>query len=133
MSELISLTTYIDGACSGNPGPAAIGIVITDASGRVVKEVGEPIGEGTSNIAEYRALIRALAEAKSLGADEVLVLSDSQLLVEQVNGRWKVRVPRLVPLRDEAVEAISQFARASIQWVPREQNVRAHALADGAL
>jgi ribonuclease HI len=108
--------------------------VIADAGGRVLKEIGESIGLGTSNIAEYQALIRALAEAKSLGADEVLVLSDSELLVEQVSRRWKVRAPHLVPLRDEAVESMSRFPRgASIRWVPREQNTRAHALADAAL
>ena len=87
-----------DGASRGNPGPAGAGAQITDASGVVLAEMAEGLGEATNNVAEYTAVIRGLERARELGASEVLLRSDSQLLINQLTGRYRVRTPHLQPL-----------------------------------
>ncbi|HYM69139.1 MAG TPA: ribonuclease HI family protein [bacterium] len=126
------VTVCIDGASRGNPGRAAIGVVVL-RHGRAVREIGEPIGVTTNNVAEYRALLRALEEAASLGARRVRVQSDSELLVRQLLGQYKVRSEQLVPLHRTARARLRAFDDVAIVRVPREQNRAADALANRAL
>lgn len=127
------LVLYTDGAARGNPGPAAIGIVLTDSTGNVLEEWGETIGETTNNEAEYRALLRGLTLAVAYHADEIEIRTDSELLARQLDGRYRVRAANLKPLHDQAQRALARFARVSIRHIPREQNRRADALANAAL
>src|SRR5256886_15804727 len=92
------LVLMVDGASRGNPGPSAIGVVIKDAQGKVLAEIGEYIGELTNNVAEYRELLRALEEAQAMGAGEAEDPSDSALIVSQLHGSYKVKSPDLGPL-----------------------------------
>jgi ribonuclease HI len=123
---------YTDGACSGNPGPAGIGVVIRQ-DGIVLKTVSEPIGEATNNIAEYRAIIRGLRELKSLGAEEIRVRTDSQLVFFQLKGDYKVKHANMVPLHAEALELLKSFKKVEFKAVPREDNKEADQLATAAL
>jgi len=128
---------WCDGACRGNPGPASIGAVLVDGSegddGPVIATVSEVIGTTTNNVAEYRAAIAALERAAELGARRVELRADSKLLVEQLEGRWKVRQPHLVPLHRAARALLARFAATRLLHVPREQNTEADALANAAL
>lgn len=124
---------YTDGAARGNPGPAAIGIVLTDARGKVLQELGEKIGATTNNVAEYRALLRGLTLAAAQHADEIEIRTDSELMARQLDGAYRVKSANLKPLHDQALRALAQFASVSIQHVPRGQNRRADALANAAL
>ncbi|MGI6576132.1 MAG: ribonuclease HI family protein [bacterium] len=126
--ELIKLFT--DGAARGNPGPAGIGVAIIGHTGSVVVECSEYIGETTNNIAEYRAFIRGLQEATALSPAEVHAFCDSQLLVRQVKGEYKVRHENLIPLYQEALALIRQLPRFQITYIPRSENKYADALAN---
>lgn len=119
-----------DGAARGNPGPAGIGVQITDPSGSVVAEIGEGIGLATNNVAEYRAAIAGLARARELGATEVLLRSDSRLLIEQLAGNYRVRNEGLKPLHAEAKRLLATFARTELEHVPRERNTEPDRLAN---
>jgi ribonuclease HI len=127
------LVLLVDGASRGNPGPSAIGVVVKDAQGHVVKEISEYIGNGTNNVAEYRALIRALEEAKALGARSVEIRSDSELLVSQLEGTYKVKSPDLGPLYLDVGRMLRDFDRHTVVKVPRGDNAAADALANRAL
>jgi ribonuclease HI len=127
------LILSIDGAARGNPGPAAIGIVLTDAKGIVIEEHGQLLGETTNNVAEYRALLWGLERARANLADEIEVRADSELLVRQLKGIYRVRAANLSPLFEQARSALARFVRVSIHHIPREQNRRADALANEAL
>lgn len=127
-----TLAIYIDGASRGNPGPAGIGIVLKDGD-RVVAEISEFIGRSTNNVAEYRALIRGLDEARALGAKAVAVRSDSELLVSQLKREYKVKSPDLSPLFLEANRLLTAFDRYTIHRVPRGENMAADALANRAI
>ncbi len=128
------LVIHFDGASRGNPGPAAIGVVITNpATGEPVRELGEAIGKATNNYAEYTALIRALEEAKKLGATEVECLSDSELVVRQMTGAYRVKSKKLLPLIQKAQALRGQFAEFSLRHVSRSRNRRADKLASEAL
>lgn len=122
-----------DGASRGNPGPAAIGVSIEDREGREVASASECIGETTNNVAEYRALIKALELLAGLGARTPEVLLDSELIVRQLRGTYRVRNPRMQELFDEVQTLLSRFTRVGFRHVPREQNRRADALANQAL
>lgn len=122
-----------DGGSRGNPGPAGFGAVLLDDSGRVVRELSEFIGQATCNEAEYRALIAALQAARELGARDLLIRADSQLLVRQLSGQYKVRSRSLMPLALRARRMLDQFASWKAQHVPREMNARADALANEAM
>ncbi len=122
----------IDGASRGNPGPAAAGIVLK-TDGHSILEEGIRLGICTNNQAEYRALILGLRRAAELGIRELLVLTDSELLANQVAGRWKVRNPGLAQLHREALALLSSFDRADVRQVARERNRRADELANRAL
>jgi len=123
----------VDGASRGNPGPSAIGIVIKDAKRKVLKEIGEYIGEFTNNVAEYRALLRALEEAKTMGAGSVEVRSDSDLLVSQLQGSYKVKSPDLGPLYLDAIRLLRGFSRYTVTKIPRGENAAADAVANRSL
>ncbi len=126
-------TIYIDGASRNNPGPAALGVVIEKGKGEVVDEYAEHIGETTNNVAEYTALIRGLERAKRLGAKEVQVYSDSQLMVRQLNGQYRVKAPTLRGLFIAAQALAGSFRSFRIEHIRREKNKRADALANQAL
>ena len=122
----------VDGAAKGNPGPAGIGVVISDESGKVLKEIGSHIGRATNNFAEYTALIRGLSEVREMGFSEVAVYTDSELMQRQIAGRYKVKSPGLQPLYQSAVDLIHGFDDASVYHVPREKNKAADNLASAA-
>jgi len=119
-----------DGASRGNPGPAGIGVQITDEDGAVVAEIARGIGETTNNVAEYSAVIEGLALAKELGARSVTLRSDSLLLISQLTGRYRVKAPHLQPLHRQARSIAAGFERISFEHVPREENVEADRLAN---
>ena len=119
-----------DGAARGNPGPAGAGAIVVDESGAVLAEVAEGLGETTNNVAEYTAVIRGLEEAKRLGAREVLLRSDSQLLINQLTGRYRVKAPHLQPLHRRVRSLLAGFAKVDLEHVPRERNVAADRLAN---
>jgi ribonuclease HI len=127
------LIIYTDGASLGNPGLAAIGAAIKDEQGRLVARISQPIGEATNNQAEYRAIIAALEKAISLGASEVDLNSDSELVVKQINGGYRVKKPSLKPLYQKVKQLQSQLQGFSIAHIPRQQNTEAHKLAHLAL
>ncbi|MGQ0535730.1 MAG: ribonuclease HI family protein [Methanobacteriota archaeon] len=117
-----------DGACSGNPGPMGIGVVLRIPGARPV-EVGEGlVGTGTNNIAEYSALVRGLRLAAERGVRRLLVRGDSQLVIRQMNGEWRVNDARLAELHEEATALSRAFEQVRYEWVPRERNTRANEL-----
>ena len=123
----------MDGGSRGNPGPAAIAAVASDADGRVLAERAETIGEATNNVAEYRAMLLGIELAVELGADEVDLVGDSQLIVQQVRGRYKVKQDHLRPLHTAVIDALRGLEQWSIRSVKRERNVRADELVNEAL
>ncbi len=128
----MTVRLHTDGASKGNPGPAGIGYVITDPDGGELVSVSEAIGQTTNNVAEYTALLRGLERCRELGADRVEVRSDSELMIRQMTGRYKVRNPHLRPLYERAVAAAAGFAKVQFRHVPREQNHQADGLASRA-
>lgn len=116
----MKLKIYTDGGSRGNPGPAAYAVVITDENGKVVKEYGRYLGKMTNNEAEYNGAIAALKEALTLGADEVEVFSDSEVMVKQVNGVYRCKAANLQPFLDEVRTLRSRFKQTSFRNVPRE-------------
>jgi ribonuclease H / adenosylcobalamin/alpha-ribazole phosphatase len=125
--------TYSDGASRGNPGLASYGAVVIDPSGKVVHEASETLGVTTNNIAEYRGLIAALEGALKLGAKRVEVRMDSELLVRQAIGRYRVKNPGLIPLHKRVLDLSRQFTAIEFKHVRRELNKHADALANQAL
>jgi ribonuclease HI len=122
-----------DGGSRGNPGPAAWGVVVLDAAGRPVEGFGGAIGRATNNVAEYTALLEALAIAAARRADDVELLADSELVVKQVRGEYKVRHPDLIPLHAKAKRIIAGFRTFKIGHVPRAKNKDADAMVNRAL
>ncbi len=129
----MKLVVHVDGGARGNPGPAAAAAVISDADGTVLAEHSEALGTATNNVAEYRALLLGLAQAAELGASEVEVVGDSELVARQVQGLYKVRNAALRPLHALALDALRRFERWSIRTVPRAQNAHADALVNQTL
>ncbi len=127
------LTIYVDGASRGNPGPAAVGVVMKDEKGVTTLKVSSSIGRATNNQAEYTALIMALQEAKRLRADQVYINTDSQLMAEQINGNYRVRNAHIRPLFEKAMQLLTAFQYYSIDHIPRHLNSEADALANEAL
>jgi ribonuclease HI len=123
----------VDGGARGNPGPAAIAAVISTPEGQVIEQRGERIGRATNNVAEYRALLLGLERARELGAREVELVGDSELVVRQVKGEYKVKHADLKPLRDRVADALEQFDDWSIRHVRREDNAAADELVNAAL
>jgi ribonuclease HI len=127
------LIVHVDGGARGNPGPAAIGVIVSQPDGSVVDELGERIGPATNNVAEYRALLRGLERAAALGAREVELVNDSELIAKQLTGAYKVKHPSMKPLFEEARAALSLFDSWRIRTVPRTENARADELVNDAL
>ena len=125
----MKVTVHVDGSCSGNPGPAGAGVVITDSRGKILRRVKSFLGDATNNVAEYCALIIGLREAKRLGATKVTCWTDSQLLEKQLNGKFKIKNARLRMLSLEAMELARGFAEFSLRKVDREDNREADKLA----
>ncbi|HVY67455.1 MAG TPA: ribonuclease HI family protein [Patescibacteria group bacterium] len=128
----MQLTLHTDGGARGNPGPAGIGVVIEN-SGLVVARRKAYIGEATNNVAEYRALILALQEALALGGSELDVVMDSELVVRQMNGQYKIKQPALAALAGEVLRLKNNFTRVSFRHVRREFNKEADALVNQAI
>ena len=122
-----------DGAARGNPGPAAIGATIKDDKGNLITRISRRIGITTNNQAEYQAIIAALEKAISLGARYVELKSDSELVVKQINGRYKVKKAALRSLYQKVVQLTGSLEGFTIAYIPREQNAEADALANKAL
>jgi ribonuclease HI len=123
----------VDGGSRGNPGPAAIGVVIRTPDGELVEEIAETIGVHSNNVAEYMALLRGLERAIELGGGHVRVINDSELVAKQVNGIYRVKHPAMQPLHARATAALGQFADWSVESVPRARNADADALVNQAL
>jgi ribonuclease HI len=129
----MKLIVHVDGGARGNPGPAAAASVISLPSGEIIDERAELIGTATNNVAEYRALLLGLERARQLGAEEVEVVGDSELIAKQVQGAYKVKHEAMRPLHSRAMGALRGFRRWSIRTVPRAENARADALVNAAL
>ena len=129
----MKLVVNVDGGARGNPGPAAIGVVVSGPDGNVIDELSEPIGVATNNVAEYRALLRGIEAARGLGADELVIVGDSELVARQLTGAYKVKHPAMKPLYEEAMVALRGFAAWRIRTVPRSENARADELVNEAL
>lgn len=128
------LIIHTDGGSRGNPGPAAAGVVITDAdSSKSVFEAGFHLGHATNNVAEYQGLIKALQQATEIGANRVDVFSDSELMVKQITGEYRVKSPDLIPLCEEAQMLFLRIDAWSIKHIKRDKNKRADELANVAL
>jgi ribonuclease HI len=122
-----------DGGARGNPGPSGIGAVLTDAEGERVGHVAECIGIATNNQAEYRAFIAGLEAALRLGATQVTVQSDSELLVKQILGEYRVKNEKIQPLYKAASTLLDKFEKYTVKHVRREANAEADALVNAAL
>ncbi|MBS1878426.1 MAG: ribonuclease HI family protein [Actinobacteria bacterium] len=127
------LTVNVDGGARGNPGPAAIGVVVRDADGEIVAERAERIGRTTNNVAEYRALLLGIATAAELGGTELELVGDSELIVRQIEGRYKVKDATMRELHAEARRALGELGGWSIRHVKRAQNADADRLVNAAL
>ena len=130
-----TLHLYTDGGSRGNPGPAAIGIVIKTPEGKILEQEGRQIGEATNNIAEYRALIEGLKLAQKYNPEKLTCFMDSSLAVNQLNGRFKVKQAHLRELVFEVQQQLTEFLRTKVEFrhIPREQNAEADKLLNRAL
>jgi ribonuclease HI len=133
VSQPRKLVVNVDGGSRGNPGPAAIAAVVATPDGEILEERGERIGTATNNVAEYRALLLGIERARELGADEVEVVGDSELVVRQVKGEYKVKDAGLKPLHQKAQQALRDFDAWSIRHVRRDDNEAADLLVNQTL
>ena len=124
---------YTDGGARGNPGPAGIGFVLLDSDDNSLAEEGRYIGEATNNVAEYRALLLGLEWALAMGIDKLNVYADSELMVRQLKGEYKVRNDGLIPLYQEAMRSARRFSSISFTHIPRAKNRRADKLVNRAV
>ncbi len=127
------VVVHVDGGARGNPGPAAIAALATTPAGEPLGQRAHAIGVATNNVAEYRALLLGLELAAELGADEVEVVGDSELIARQVAGTYRVRHPAMIPLHAAALEALGRFASWEVRTVPRAENADADALVNAEL
>ena len=127
------LVVNVDGGARGNPGPAAIAAVLATPDGEVIERKGEAIGRATNNVAEYRAMLLGIERAQALGASEVELIGDSELVVKQVKGEYRVKDEGLRPLHAEVRAALDSFDRWSIRHVHREHNAEADRLVNETL
>lgn len=130
---LEKLLINIDGSAEGNPGEAAIGVVISDRQGNVLQELSESIGRATNNIAEYKALIAACKAALEYKPREAIFFTDSQLLANQINGLYRIRQPNLEKLNSDALALLKHFPAWKVRYIERSANWRAHKLAQQAI
>lgn len=129
----MKLTIFADGGSRGNPGPAASGAVVTDERGTVVREVGTYLGSTTNNVAEWTGLITGLEAALELGATDVVVRMDSELVIKQLSGIYRVKHPNMIPLHAKAKTLLRRFANVDIAHVPRKLNAAADAVVNAVL
>ena len=129
----MKVVVHVDGGARGNPGPAAAGAVVSTPEGEVLDEATETLGVASNNVAEYRGLLLGLDRARALGASEVEVVNDSELVSKQVNGVYKVKHPDMKPLHAQALAALGGFERWTVRSVPRASNAHADALVNQAL
>ena len=129
----MQVVVHVDGGARGNPGPAAAAAVVSAPDGRVLDEAAVTLGHATNNVAEYRGLLLGLARAKALGATQVEVVNDSELVARQVNGVYKVKHAAMRPLYLDAMQALREFDAWTIRSVPRAQNAEADRLVNEAL
>jgi ribonuclease HI len=127
------LVVHVDGGARGNPGPAAVAVVLAGPDGSVVEERAETIGKATNNVAEYRALLLGIERARALGATELELVGDSELIVRQVRGEYRVKDAALKELHAQVIATLKDFDRWTIRNVPREENARADSLVNEAL
>ena len=127
------VVVHVDGGARGNPGPAGIGVVVTGEHGEELARANDFIGVATNNEAEYHALLLGLARASQLGAREVEVVNDSQLVARQITGEYRVKKADLKPLHAQALAALRGFERWHVRSVPREQNEVADELVNDAI
>lgn len=133
MADPRQVTIYTDGAARGNPGPAGLGVVVLDERGKILSELARYIGETTNNQAEYHGLLAGLEEAARLGARGVRVRMDSELVVRQLSGTYRVKSPDLLPLFQRVRTWRARFQSFEVKHVSREENRRADALANAAI
>jgi ribonuclease HI len=129
----VKVVVHVDGGSRGNPGPAAAAAVVYGPDGELLDEAAVTIGRATNNVAEYRGLLLGIERARALGATEVELVNDSELVAHQVNGRYKVKHPDMKPLHAQALAALSGLERWSLRPVRRELNAAADALVNQAL
>jgi ribonuclease HI len=129
----MKVVVHVDGGARGNPGPAAAACVIASPAGEALGEHTQLLGTATNNVAEYRALLLGLERARELGATEIEVVGDSELIAKQVKGLYKVKHQAMKSLHGEAMAALAEFERWSIRTVPRADNARADTLVNAAL
>jgi len=130
LSECLSI--YVDGACSGNPGAAGIGVVIWEDSKKIL-EISKAIGDATNNVAEYSALICALQEANALKAKKVIIYTDSELVYKQIKGQYKIKHEKMKFLHDQVKTLSKSFEEVDLHHIPREKNKDADLLATSSL
>ncbi len=133
MADQLHVVAYADGASRGNPGPSSYGAVVYDEAGVELSTASKALGYGTNNQAEYQGAIAALEASLGLGASEVTLRLDSQLIVRQLDGRYRVKNPKLIPLHKRMLDLRSRFTRVIVEHVPREENKVADKLANEAL
>ncbi|MHB8420336.1 MAG: ribonuclease HI family protein [Myxococcales bacterium] len=124
---------YSDGAARGNPGPAGAGAVVVAADGRILARLGRYLGEATNNFAEYQGLLLGLRRAAELGARDIEVYADSQLMIRQLGGQYRVRNAGLRPLFDEALRLLRGFQKFELHHIPRERNAAADEMSNRAI
>jgi len=122
-----------DGAARGNPGPAGAGAVLWDEQGRILERLGKYLGRQTNNVAEYQALLLGLRRAHELGAEELEVVADSELIIRQLSGAYQVRAPALRELHSEALSLLKAFRKVKLVHVPRAQNAEADEMSNRAI
>ncbi len=127
------LTLFADGGSRGNPGPAASGAVLTATDGSVVREIGTYLGVTTNNVAEWTGLLTGLEAALELGATEIVIRLDSELVIKQLTGVYRVKHPNMIPLHAKAKTLLRRFANVDIRHVPRKQNAAADAVVNAVL
>jgi ribonuclease HI len=129
----MKLIINTDGLSKGNPGTAAIGATIKDERGKTLATISKRIGITTNNVAEYKAVIAALQQAKKMGGTQVEIRADSELVIRQLNGRYKIKSAGLKPLYIEATQLLMKFETVSLKHIPRELNAEADQLANDAV
>ena len=122
-----------DGAARGNPGPAGAGAVVFDEHGQVLERLGKFLGRQTNNVAEYQGLLLGLRRAQELGAEELEVVADSELIIRQLSGAYQVRAPALRELHSEALSLLKAFRKVKLVHVPRAQNAEADEMSNRAI
>jgi phosphoribosylglycinamide formyltransferase-1 len=127
------IIAHIDGASRGNPGPAAAGFILTDSTGTQLQAKASVLGRTTNNVAEYTSLIKALEAANQIGSEKLTVFSDSELLVKQISGKYRVKSEQIRPLFEQAVDMLGRFKNWRVEHITREKNQKADGLVNQAL